>query len=171
MKRFLLLISVLVLCDVIFNAAQAQNQKNIDSLLNLLRASKEDTNKVNYLNGLAWELMLSNSDTSIKIGGQSLLLSEKLKWKRGIGTSLGRLGVYYWSKGDYSRAQEFNFRALKLNEEIGEKNRAAGNLGNIGNIYAKQDENQKALGFFLRALAIRWELQPILGILELLIFK
>jgi two-component system sensor histidine kinase UhpB len=164
MKQSFFLISVLFLCGVVYNPAQAQNQQIVDSLTNLLATAKEDTNKVNYLNQLAWELMLSNPDTSIIIGRQSLLLSEKIDWKKGKASSLGRLGVYYWQKGDYSRAQEFNFRALKLNEEIGQKDRAAGNLGNIGNIYAKQENNEKALEYFARSLKIREEQGDKVGI-------
>jgi len=158
MKRFLLLISVIVLCGVLFNTAKAQNQKNVDSLMNLLRASKDDTNRVNHLNILAWDLMNTNPDSAIFVGKQSLALSEKLKWKRGIASSLGRLGVYYWNKADYPKALEYDFKALKMNEELGYKDRAAANLSNIGIIYGKQADYPKALYYYFKSLKIGEEL-------------
>jgi signal transduction histidine kinase len=156
MKQSFLLISVFFF--FLYNTAQAQNQQYIDSLMTLLETSKEDTSKVNYLNALGWELMYRNPDTSIIIGNQSLVLSEKLEWKKGKASSLGRLGVYHWQKADYSISLEYHFRALKINEEIGNKERAAGNLSNIGIIYDKQGDYPKALEYFFRALKIQEEL-------------
>ncbi len=158
MKQSFFLISVLFLCGVLYNPAQAQNRQIIDSLSTLLETSKEDTSKVNYLNELAWELMMINPDTSIIIGRQSLLLSEKLDWKKGKASSLGRLGVYYWCKGDYTTALEYHFKALPMNEELGIKDRLAGNLTNIGIIYDKQGDFAKAIDYYFRSLKIQEEL-------------
>jgi two-component system sensor histidine kinase UhpB len=158
MKQSFFLISVLFLCGVVYNPAQAQNRRIIDSLTTLLETSKEDTSKVNYLNELAWELMYRNPDTAIVIGNQSLSLSKKLDWKKGIASSLGRLGVYYWQKADYSQALEYDFNALKMNEELGIRDRMAGNLSNIGVIYDKQGDYPKALEYLFRALKILEEL-------------
>ena len=77
MKNFLRLISVLFLCGVLFNSAQGQNQQKIDSLLNLLKTAKEDTNKVIYLNDLGDEMVYSDPDTAIILGNQALSLAEK----------------------------------------------------------------------------------------------
>jgi two-component system, NarL family, sensor histidine kinase UhpB len=164
MRQSFFLISVLFQCGVLSNTAQAQNQRLIDSLTTLLETSKEDTNKVNYLNELAWELMYLNPDTAIVLGNQSLALSEKLEWKKGQASSIGRLGVYYWNKSDYSKALEYDFIALKMNEELGIKDRMAGNLSNIGIIYDKQGDRTKALEYYLRALKINEELGKKLAV-------
>jgi len=158
MKKSFLIISVLFLLGGLYNATQAQNQRYIDSLMTLLEASKEDTSKVNYLNALGWQLMVRNPDTSIIIGKQSLLLSEKLQWKKGKASALGCLGVFYWQKADYSKSLEHSFKALKMNEELGSKYRMAGNLSNIGIIYDKQGDYPKALEYFFRSLKIQEEL-------------
>jgi two-component system sensor histidine kinase UhpB len=164
MKIFLRLLFVLLLCGVLFNSAHAQNQLKVDSLLNLLKTAKEDTSKFNCLNDLAWRLMQSNPDTAIILGSQALSLSQKLKWKRGTASSLGRLGVYYWLKADYPKALEYDFRALKMNEELGEKERVAANLANIGIIYGRQADSRKALDYYFRALKINEELGSKIGI-------
>jgi len=157
MKKNLRLISVLFLWGVVINAAHGQ-KKEIDSLLTLVKKDKEDTNKVNHLNLLAWDLMNTNPDSAIFVGKQSLVLSEKLQWKQGIASSLGRLGVYYWNKADYPKALEYDFKALKMNEELGYKDRAAANLSNIGIIYGKQADYPKALYYYFKSLKIGEEL-------------
>lgn len=94
MKYFLRLISLLFLCGVLFNSVQAQNQQKIDSLLNVLKTAKEDTNKVNRLNAIGWELMNINPDTSILLSTQALQLAEKNQWKKGIANSYNQLGWF-----------------------------------------------------------------------------
>ena len=90
----------------------AQNEK-IDSLLQVLKTAKEDTNKVNALNKLGAELKQSNPDTAIILSQQALQLSEKIappaggKWGA---ASLEKLGIYYYRKGDYPKAFDYYFR-------------------------------------------------------------
>ena len=52
----------------------------IDSLLKLLNTSTEDTNKVNILNTLSYELLYSNTDTTIYYASLAKNLSEKLNY-------------------------------------------------------------------------------------------
>ena len=113
-------------------------QINIDSLLTLLKKDKEDTTKVNHLNDLGWEYKYKNPDTAIILGNQALeILNSKYQitsskfqegkktlglgsWDLKLGAflanSLGNLGVYNWLKGDYPRALDYYFKALKLDE-------------------------------------------------------
>src|SRR5688572_30732745 len=85
----------------------------VDSLKKVLLTAKEDTNRVNALNMLGYEVMFTKTDTSILLGNEALLLSESLKWKKGMATSLGNLGIYYWLKADYVKAHDCSTRALK----------------------------------------------------------
>src|SRR3990172_7417903 len=66
----------------------------VDSLLTLLKTAKEDTNKVNTLNALAWELKYNNPDTAIVLSTQALKLAKKQDWQNGIGQSYHQLGVF-----------------------------------------------------------------------------
>ncbi len=61
--------------------------------------------------------------------------------------TLGRIGTIYDSKGDYSKALEYDFKALKITEELGNKLGIAKHLGNIGNIYDEQGDTPKALDY------------------------
>ena len=130
----------------------------IDSILALLKNDKEDTNKVNRLNDLAWELKSSNPDTAIVIGSHSLQLAEKLSWKKGIANSLGHLGVYYRLKSNYPKALDYYFQALKIDEVLNNKEGIAKRLGNIGLVYFNQSDYPKALDYYFKALKIAEEL-------------
>ena len=157
MKNFIQLISILLLCGVLFNSALAQKNR-IDSLQTLLKKDKEDTSKVNHLNYLGWELMNSSPDTAMIIIRQSLSLSEKLQWKKGMASSLGMLGVYYYHKANYPEALEYYLKALRVAEELGDKNLIARHLCNIGNVYYGQGDYPKTLDYYFKALKMTEEL-------------
>ena len=164
MKKNLRLISLLFLCGVLFNSALAQNQQAIDSLLNVLKTAKEDTNKVNLLHNLGWELMYSNTDTAIILGNQALSLAEKSKWKKGIAKSIGNLGTYYFFKGNYSKASDYLFKALKMDEELGNKKGIVKDLSYIGHVYFNQGDYSNALDNFSKSLKVAEELGDKNGI-------
>lgn len=147
--------------------AYGQNRQ-IDSLLALIRTDKADTNKVKHLNDLGWQMKNSNPDTSILFSLQALHLAEKLRaspekatakaGKISIATSYGHLGVYNYLKTNYSEALTYYFKALKLFEELGYKNRIAPQLSNIGIVYNDQAIYPKALEYFFKALKMHEEL-------------
>ena len=146
-------------CILILDACYCIGQQTkIDSLRIQLKSDKEDTNKVNHLNALGWQLMYNDPDTSIILGNQSLQLAEKLNWKKGIASSLGNQGVYCWLKTDYPQALDYYLKALKIDEELKDKNGMAKRLSNIGNIYAQQGDYPKALDYYFKALKMKEEI-------------
>jgi signal transduction histidine kinase len=73
-------------------------------------------------------------------------LYEELGDKNGIGRNLGNIGAVYNYKRDYSKAQEYYFKALKISEELGNNVSIAMILGNIGKTYleiAKDNNSSK----------------------------
>jgi tetratricopeptide (TPR) repeat protein len=141
----------------------AQNKKT-DSLSVLLAKDKADTNKIDHLNALGWELMYQNPDSAISLGNQALELAEKLNNPKRIGGSSSNLGVYYWLKGEFPTSLAFQFKALKIRESIRDKKGIATSLGNIGIVYWNQANYLKALENLERALKIMEELQDKNGI-------
>ena len=144
-------------------------QAVIDSLTARLGESLHDTDRVNTLNKLAWEMMYNNPDTAIILSSQALSIAEAYEWHLGIAHSNGRLGTFNAIKGDYPKALEYFFKALKLVEElrlpdqqaggqVGNKSYIAANLSNIGIIYKEQGDYSKALEYFFDALKIHDEL-------------
>lgn len=140
-----------------------------DSLLLLLKTLPDDTNKVNVLNELGWTIKYNNPDTAVILSAQALSISEKLSTspikdislggKKGISSSLGNLGAYNFLKGDYEKALEYYFKAMKVDEELNNKKRIASHFGNIGIVYRNQADYSKALEYYFKALKIDEELR------------
>ena len=143
----------------IYSNIAAQN-KRIDSLLNLIRIDKEDTNKVNHLNALSRMLVSSKPDTAMILCNQALDIATKQspEWKKGIANSLGNLGIFNAMKGNNTNALDYYLKALKIDESIHNKNGIASRLGNIGSIYKEQGDYPKALDYYLKALKLGEEL-------------
>ncbi|MCX6244852.1 MAG: tetratricopeptide repeat protein [Bacteroidetes bacterium] len=132
---------------------QKQGQARIDSLLQQLPKSKEDTNKVKLLIDLSYTYRTINSDEGIKFGMQSLSLAGKLRWKPGIARANAVTGInYHYGKADYPKALEYYLKSLKINEETGDKPGIARSLNRLGLIYYRLSEYPKALDYYQKAL-------------------
>src|SRR3954466_12816779 len=81
----------------------AQNAK-IDSLKKVLLTAKEDTNKVNVLNGLAWEYKFLNPDSSLLLINKAIALARKIGFEKGKANALRNTGGYYLDRADYRNA-------------------------------------------------------------------
>src|SRR5438445_395191 len=126
-KYFITVLSLLF-CRSVFG----QDHK-IDSLLTVLKTTKEDTNKVKLLVKLGNKYRdIGGYDSSIIYGKQATALSEKLKFKRGIANSFNLLGTIDQLYGNYEDALKNYFAALKIREEMGNKIDIAASYNNIG---------------------------------------
>ena len=134
--------------------AGKQGQALIDSLLKELPKQKEDTNKVKLLGALSWRYSSIDPVDGTKYGQQELELATKLDWKKGTAWGNINLGTNYQSKGDYSRALEYYFTALKLDEGIVDKKGIAYVAISVGIVYTKQSDYPKALEYYQKALKI-----------------
>ncbi len=140
-----------------------------DSLLFLLKKIPDDTNKVNVLNELGWTLKYNNPDTAVILSMQALSIAKKISLssqknislggKKGISSSLGNLGAYNFLKGDYAKALDYYFMAMKVDEGLNNKKRIASHYGNIGIVYRNQADYSKALEYYFKALKIDEELR------------
>ena len=160
-NRFILL---LLLCCC-YEKSLAQNKKQVDSLLSVLKNAKEDTNKVNTLNLLSSQLWrTTNSPQGMKYAEEAIILAKRLHFKRGMATSNGNIGLYYYFNGNYSEALNNYFIALKLAEEIGNKQEIHNCYRRIGVINEEQGNYSEAMKNFFAALKIAEELRDKHGI-------
>ena len=98
-----LLLLLTITCGHVYG--QLQGQAKSDSLLKELAHQKDDTNKVNLLNGLAYSYHLSDPDEGVKYGQQALDLATKLEWETGIARANRTLGIVYcYGKSDIPKA-------------------------------------------------------------------
>ncbi len=142
-----------------------QQNSQIDSLQQVLKSAKEDTNKVNALNNLSWYYMdAANYNESILCAEKALTLAQKISYKRGLVNAYSYLGQNYLSKGEFSHALENYNLEMKQYESYINKNGHAKNLSNIGNVYSDKGDYPQAIGFYLKALKIYESIQHKEGI-------
>ena len=130
-----------------------QNPK-IDSLLTVLKTTKEDTNKVNTLIELAWEVSSNNPDSTILLGNEAILLANKINFLKGKAISYGVIGYGYYYKGDYSQTLKNYFAAIKVDEILNNKAGIANRMTNIGIVFKQQGDYTKALDYYSKAIKI-----------------
>ncbi len=138
--------------------AQVEGQAFIDSLLIQLPNQKEDTNKVMLFMKLSGYNATITPDEGIKYGQQGLELATKLNWKKGIAMAYSQLGLNYHSKTDYPKANDNNFKSLKIYEELGDKKFIVAANCNIGRVYSMMADYTKALEYFSKALKMAEEI-------------
>ena len=149
-----ILLAFLLLCGSVV----AKDQRKVDSLQTLLQTDIADTTRVKTLNALGVQLIFNNPDTMIILGQQALVISKKIKLIKGRAIIYRHIGVAFWVKGDYPKALDYYYMALKIDRELGDKSGIAADLANIGTVYHNQGEIAKALEYYLEALKLSKEL-------------
>jgi len=72
-----------------------------DSLKKILQAQKEDTNKVNTLNGLSRNLVTRDPESALQYANNALLLAEKIDFREGKGKTLSLIASIYGGQKNY----------------------------------------------------------------------
>jgi serine phosphatase RsbU (regulator of sigma subunit) len=137
----------------------------IDSLKNVLKTEKDDTNKVFTLNILSVRLSeKSDYDSSLFYSNSAKKLSESLNYKKGLAKALLNSGMVYARQNNYTRALECDQRSLDLYKQLGGKIDIAANYGNMGIICTDQGNYTLALDYDFKALALYREIGDKKGI-------
>jgi serine phosphatase RsbU (regulator of sigma subunit) len=124
-----------------------------DSLQQVLKTAKQDTNKVKILNNLSLILLNVNSlDTALVYGQTALALGEKIKFKRGVAFSHNNIGLIYERQGNHSAAMGAHLASLKIKQEVGDKQGLSISHNNIGNIYLTRGSYPDALKEYFASL-------------------
>lgn len=155
MKKQSLFFFVLVLFYC-FNSLSAFSQnKNIDSLLTLIERDKEDTLKVLHLNQLTEKCTESGRyDTAFHYNNRGLKLAQRLHFQKGIATCYQKIGIIFYRKGNFPKAQENFLNALKINEQLNDQMGIAAVLRSLGTVYTGEKEFDKALDCYYKSLKI-----------------
>jgi len=133
-------------------------EREVDSLKNILKSQKEDTNKVNIINLLTEKLgQLGYKDSSLQYAKSAIVLAEKIAFKMGKANALNNSGVAYYELGNYPMALKFYLRYLNISQEIGYKRGMIASYGNIGNLYRAQGNYPKALEYDFKSLTLSQE--------------
>src|SRR6266542_2753653 len=171
MKTKLLLI--VMLCPAVPSLSQKHGQEKIDSLFAVFKTAKQDSIKINALNGLAYEFRSNNADTAIYFASEALALATKTNYETGIINAYLYKAIATMNLGKYGEALKNNMNALKVCDELLSSEKAtdkskilketkdkvgiAASYNNIGNIYAVQGNYPEALKNLFAALKIKEE--------------
>lgn len=101
-KKYLFIALILLLSF----SATSQNQKKIDSLLQVLETLPENEEKASTLEKIA-SSYLHNSEKSGEYYQRLLTLSEKIGYSEGVARGTYNLGSYHLSLGDYNKALSY----------------------------------------------------------------
>jgi signal transduction histidine kinase len=126
----------------------------IDSLQAVLKKSKEDTNKVNTLTELVKELNADGrTDKTLPYIEQSLALSQKLKYNKGLANAYRQFGFYsIFGLDDGKQALEYFSKSLKIAEKLPNKEPLFQIYLVYGMVSVRSGDFDKALGYRLQAL-------------------
>jgi tetratricopeptide (TPR) repeat protein len=139
----------------------------VDSCLHIYHKAKDDTSKINALNGICGSMMHDDwskyqflqydiiekalADQSSNFNQQRLLIS--------LANALNNIGFIYRSKGNDSKALKYFDKSLKVSDKSGNKSTMSSTLNNIGRIYDDRGEYVKSLEYYTKSLNIAKELK------------
>ncbi|MBK6938011.1 MAG: hypothetical protein IPH18_14875 [Chitinophagaceae bacterium] len=131
-----IILTYITFCFFVFTNAQRTDQaKKVDSLLRLLKVSKEDTSKAMTLLTLASWYETNNQDSSAYYLQKGKALSELLKFDRGIYYYYQQSTVLSFTKGNYESAMEESIKGLALARKLKDSSMAITMLNSIGIIH------------------------------------
>ena len=154
MKKFLSF-SLLFFFSVVSANLFAQKNSKIDSLMNVLKTAKEDSNKVNTLNALSSQFINAGDyEKAIQYADSVLALASALNFKRGNGEAYYTLGLVNGTIGNYDEALKNYKASLKLFRDMGDKRNISMLCSNIGIIFNTKGNYLEAIRFYNETLGI-----------------
>jgi two-component system sensor histidine kinase UhpB len=158
MKRNALIIACIFLQMLNVGLCMAQDQRKIDSLLNVLTTAKEDTNKVITLIKLSEEAYNYSPDTTRLYAQLALSLSEKLNFTDGRIQSLNALGNAAHYSSDFPLALSYINQSLKIAERTSSKKGMMMANISLGNLYDDMGDINHAKEGYLKAMKLAEEI-------------
>ncbi len=142
----------------------SQNSKNLDSLLNVAKIAKEDTSKSNLLNKISAIYLEIDLDKSFDFAKQSLALSEKIGYKKGMGNAYFSMGTICNYKAEQLEAIAWFKKSLSIREELLLMTDVGQTYSSIGYCYEDMGNFPEAKKNYILSLKIREKLKDKIGI-------
>lgn len=144
---------------------KAQNIELINRLKKEIANTKDDSTKVKRLVNLSNNLSSSEFKNAIKYANEALELSIKINYIKGIPKAYNSLADAYWFHSDYEKAQQYYFKAYRINDSINDRKEVAFSLYNIGWILCIQQHNYESDKYLYESLNIYESLKDTNGLL------
>src|SRR5258708_16486057 len=113
-----------------------------------------DTAKINVLVEQIAALRETDPARAIKLGLETVALSQQLGFAKGVGRASGSLGWIYYRRGDFLKAFEYSIEALQIRQKINDQHEIASSLNNLAAIEFEEKQYDRCLQRFRTALAI-----------------
>ena len=149
-----------------FFITRAQKNPYVDSLLLALKTQKNDTNKVNTLNELAWEFGIIDLKKARNYCNSSIKLAGKLNFFKGRSSAYNTLGNISSDEVKNDEALKYYLLSIKDKEKVKDEKGIATVYNNIGIIYQIMSDYDKALQYYKLSLRQRKSLKDKKGIAD-----
>ena len=120
----------------------------VDSLINLLTTTKDDTLKVTILNRLFLEFEYTDDVKAFDYLNKSLELCKKSNYQKGLFTTYTNFAYYYEDKSNFHQALTNYTFALKAAEKLSNSIGIGASYNSIGVVYYYLGNYQEALKIY-----------------------
>jgi serine phosphatase RsbU (regulator of sigma subunit) len=162
MKKAVLFL--LLLAAFIPLSLAGQDKARLRSALKSLQTATEDTNKVNWLNDIAWDTSYDDLVVGRRYVVQSLELAKRLSFQPGIVRGYNTLGAIALDLGDLNGALEAHFNSLKISDSLNMQRAMATSYMNIANVYSVQGNDTLRHYYLSKSIAINRTLSNYKGL-------
>ena len=133
----------------------SQQSKVIDDLNDQLAKNiRQDTIRAALTLKLSMAYYGLNPDKMLQYANESLLLSDKLNFKKGVGESYKLIGAVNYSKGNFAEAEDYFTKALTVFQEIKFFRGMILCYSNLGGIKTVQNKYPEALKLYQSSIRI-----------------
>lgn len=134
-------------------SAKAQSIE-ADSLKRSLAKTTQDSSRVLLLSDLCKAYWSYKPDTALLLAQQGLSLAKQIRYPRGEGYCLARIGQVFNIIGNYPKALEILLQSLKIAERVADPRLTAVISNDIGYTYAFQEDYREGLRYTFKAKQI-----------------
>ncbi len=132
----------------------AQNRRRLDSLYVLERSASNDTSRVNLLNAICQEYLISEPEVALDYANQALDLAARIEYHRGEAYSYRNIGIYYYNHNEFDPALKNHSKSLEIFEKLGDKEGMLLSYNSLGLIYYRQGYYPLAIKSYLSVLSL-----------------
>lgn len=162
MKKY---IGYFLLLQLFYTNLIAQDQRKVDSLLTVLSNVRSDSAKADVLLDISELYWFNNLNKGIGFANQSLQISNKINFKKGIVESYFSLANLYMNKGDFLIAKDYSDKILSAADKERDEKIIAMTYANLGFIYVNLGNLNEAQKFCHNAINFSEKIHFLEGVI------
>ena len=144
---------LLLICLLLYNTSDGKN-KEVDSLLQKVNVTIDDTNKIKCLLKLSDIYSYNRPDSALIFSTQSLRIAKKIRNKTFEANCLREMGWGNYMQGNYTASLNCYTNALEIDTKLKLTNRVVDDYGSIASVYYAKGNYTKSLDYFFKSLKI-----------------